>query len=73
MLGKITVDSNIKIAFDEEVVDGLDILIFTRVCCTHDGDNSNGVLVNQVHALFGINDPSLLRAVDVLNHVSNLP
>lgn len=66
MPGKITVDSNVEITFNEKIVDSLDILVFSSVSCTNDSADTNCVFVNQVNTLLWINDPSFFRAVDVL-------
>jgi hypothetical protein len=60
------VDPNVEVAFNEKVVDSLDILVFACVGCANNGADTDGVLVNQIDTFLRINDPSLFSAVDVL-------
>lgn len=73
MPAQFTVDSNVKVTFNEKVIDSLDVLIFSGVCCTNDSADTDCVFVNQVNTLLWIDDPSILSAVDVLEKVSYVP
>ena len=59
-------DANIEVTFNEEVVNGLDILVFARVRSANDGTDTDGILVYQIDTFLGINDPSLFSAVYIL-------
>jgi hypothetical protein len=65
-LNLVTVDADVEVTFDEEVVDGLYILVFACVRCANDGTDTDGVLVYQIDTFLGINDPSLFSAEYIL-------
>lgn len=64
--GSVDVDGDVQAALLQEVVDALDVLVVAGVSGAQDDGNANGVLVNQVHGLRGINGVPVGSAVDVL-------
>lgn len=71
-LRRLTVNRNVNVALDQEVVDGLGVLVLASVGGTEDGADTNGVLVNQVDGLLRVDNVAVLCAVDVpVGSVSN--
>ncbi|KAI6764746.1 hypothetical protein HG531_012633 [Fusarium graminearum] len=64
--GSIDVNWDIKVALNEEIVDGLDILVLTSISRSKNSTHTNGVLVTQVNGLFWIHDKTIRRTVDEL-------
>ena len=65
-LGQLTMDGDVKVALDQEVVDGLGVLVFASVCGTENGANTDGVLVDEVNSLLRVDNVAILRAIDIL-------
>ena len=61
----INVDGAIDLLLNEEIVDCLDILVLASVSCANYGANTNGILVDEVDGLFGVNDVAVLSTEDV--------
>ena len=61
----IDVDGAVDLLLNEKIIDRLDILILASVGCANDGTNTNGILVDEVDGLFGVNDVAVLSAEDV--------
>ncbi|KAI6756732.1 hypothetical protein HG530_011330 [Fusarium avenaceum] len=59
-------NGNIDITLNEEVVDGLDILVLAGVGSSENSAHTDGVLVTQINSLIGIHNESIRRAVDEL-------
>jgi hypothetical protein len=58
-------DRAIDLLLDQQVVDGLDVLVLARVRCPQDRTNANGILIHQIDRFFRINHVPRLRAVDI--------
>ena len=58
-------DRDVNVALDQEVVDGLSVLVLASVGGTENGADTNGVLVNQVDSLLRVDNVAVLGAVDV--------
>lgn len=58
-------DRDVNVALDQEVVDGLGVLVLASVSGTEDGADTNGVLVDQVDSLLRVDNEAVLCAVDV--------
>lgn len=64
--GCINVDRHIEVLLNQQVIDSLDVLVLARVRGAEDGADTNGVLINEVDRLLGVNDVAVGRAVDEL-------
>lgn len=64
--GGINVDRHIEVLLNQQVIDSLDVLVLARVRGTQDGADTDGILVNKVDRLLGVNDVAVGRAVDEL-------
>lgn len=64
--GRVDVDGAIDAFLDQEVIDGLDVFILSRVRGTQDGTDADGVLVDQADGLLGIDHVAVLGAEGVL-------
>jgi hypothetical protein len=62
----INVDDGVNVSLDQEIVNGLGIFVLSSVGSTENNTDTNGVLINQVDSLLGIDDVSVGGAVDVL-------
>lgn len=62
----VDVDGTVNVFGDQQVVDGLCILIVAGVRGSEDRHDTNGVFIHQRHGRLGVNDEALPRAVDVL-------
>ena len=61
----IDVDGAVNFLLNQEIIDCLDILVLAGIRCANDGANTNGVLIDQVDGLFGVNHVAVLSAEDV--------
>lgn len=64
--GSIDVDGDIHAPLNQEVVDGLDILVLTSVSGTENSTDTDGVLVAKVNSLIGVQDEAIGGAHDEL-------
>lgn len=64
--GCVDVDGDIDVLGDEQVVDGLGVLVTTGVSGAKNGYNTNGVLVDEINSLLGIDQETITLAEDVL-------
>lgn len=62
--GSIDVDGSVQATLDEQIVDSLDVLVLACVSGPEDAADTDRILINKINSLFGINDVSLLSAVD---------
>jgi hypothetical protein len=60
------VDRNVNVALNQEVVDGLGVFVLASVGGTKNGTDTNGVFVDQIYRLLGVDYVAVLCAVDVL-------
>jgi hypothetical protein len=60
------VDWAVNALLNQEVVDSLDILVFSSVRGSQDSADTDGVLVNQLDGFFGIDHIALVGTEDVL-------
>jgi hypothetical protein len=59
-------DWSIQVLLNQQVIDTLDVLVFAGVGGSKNGADTNGVLVNKVDTLLGINDEAILSTENVL-------
>lgn len=62
----IDVDVDINITLNQEIVDSLCVLVLAGVCGTQNGADTDGVLVDKVNGLLGVDYVAVLGAVNVL-------
>jgi hypothetical protein len=60
------VDVHVNVALNQEIVDGLCVLVLASVGGTQNGADTDGVLVDKVDGLLGVDYVAVLGAVDVL-------
>ena len=58
-------DGAVDLLLDQEVVDGFDVLVFSRVGGADDGADTDGVLVHELDGLLGVDHEAILSAEDV--------
>lgn len=58
-------DRGVHALLDQQIVNSLDILVFSSVCRSQNRTDTDGVFVDQIHALFRVNYIAFVRAVDV--------
>ena len=61
----INVNDRINLLLDQQIINLLSILVLSCVSCAKNDADTNGILVNQVDGLLGINDISLRCAVNI--------
>ena len=61
----VDVNRAINVLLDKQIVDSLHILVLSRVGCTNNGADTDGVLVHQVHSFLWVDDISVRGTVDV--------
>lgn len=59
-------DVYVNVTLDQKIVDGLCVLVLAGVCGTQNGANTDGVLVDKVNGLLGVDYVAVLGAVYVL-------
>jgi hypothetical protein len=59
-------DGNVKVALDQQVVDGLCVLVLAGVGRAENGADTNGVLVDEIDSLLRVDNVAILGAVDIL-------
>lgn len=64
--GGIDVNGAVNLLGDEQVVNGLGILVVAGVSGAENGDDTNGVFVDERHGELWVNDEALAGAVDIL-------
>lgn len=64
--GSVDVDWGIKSSLDQEVVDGLDVLVLSGISGTDDSTDTDSVLVDEVDSGLRVDDVAVFRAVNVL-------
>lgn len=55
----------IDILLDEQVIDGLHILILSGISGPNDGADTDRVLVDETDRLFRVDDPASLGAINI--------
>jgi hypothetical protein len=60
------VDVYVNVTLNQEIIDGLCVLVLAGVCGSQDGADTNGVLVDKVNGLLGVDYVAVLGAVNVL-------
>lgn len=58
-------DRDVNVALDQQVVDGLGVLVLASIGGTENGADTNGVLVDQVDGLLRVDNVAILCAVDI--------
>lgn len=61
----INVNWGVEAPLDQQIIDGLDILILASVGGTENDTDTNGVLIDKIHGLLGVNDISGRSTVDI--------
>jgi hypothetical protein len=56
----------VDVALNEEIVNSLCVFVLASVSSSEDSANTDGVLVNEVYSLLGVDDVTILGAVDIL-------
>lgn len=64
--GSVDVDGDVNVLGDEQVVDGLGVLVATSVSGAENGHNTNGVLVDEVNSFLRVDQETITLAEDVL-------
>ena len=64
--GSVDVNRRLESLLTEQVVDGLHVLILASIGSTQNAADADGVLVNQVDSLLGVDDVAVRGAVDEL-------
>ena len=62
----VDVDRAIDVAFNEEVVDGFDVFVFTGIGGADNGADADCVFIDEVDGFFGVDYITLWGAVDIL-------
>jgi hypothetical protein len=61
----INMNNRVNLLLNQQIIDSLRILIFTRVSRAQNNTNTNCILIHEINSLLGINDISLRCAVHV--------
>lgn len=59
-------DVDINVTLNQEIVDSLCVLVLAGVCGTQNGADTDGVLVDKVNGLLGVDYVAVFGAVNVL-------